>query len=142
MWVGMLDCESGVLTYADGGHPPALLRRVDTRRTERLGATGPLLGAVPHAEYGELEVGLRLGDMVLLYTDGVTEARRGVRLFGEGRVRRVLRRTPTARECLDSLLDAVKSYADGPLKDDAAALAVRRVGLKTGDESVSDNQDG
>jgi GAF domain-containing protein len=142
MWVGMLDCESGVLTYADGGHPPALLRRVDTRRTERLGATGPLLGAVPHAEYGELEVGLRVGDMVLLYTDGVTEARRGVRLFGEGRVRRVLRRTPTARECLDSLLDAVKSYADGPLKDDAAALAVRRVGLKTGDESVSDNQDG
>ncbi len=142
MWVGMLDCESGVLTYADGGHPPALLRRVDTRRTERLGATGPLLGAVPHAEYGELEVGLRAGDMVLLYTDGVTEARRGVRLFGEGRVRWVLRRTPTARECLDSLLEAVKSYADGPLKDDAAALAVRRVGLKTGGESVSDNQDG
>jgi GAF domain-containing protein len=142
MWVGSLDCWSGILTYADGGHPPALLLRADTRRTERLGATGPLLGAVSHAEYGEKEVALSEGDMVLLYTDGVTEARRGVRLFGEGRVRRVLRDSLTARECLDSLLEAVKAHADGPLKDDAAALAVRRVGSESDDGRVGDSQVG
>jgi GAF domain-containing protein len=142
MWVGILDRHTGVLTYADGGHPPALLLRDDTRRTERLGATGPLLGAVSHAEYGEKKVGLRVGDTLLLYTDGVTEARRGVRLFGEGRVRRVLRRSLTARECLDSLLEAVKTHADGPLKDDAAALAVRRAGSGQDSGRVSGTQEG
>jgi serine phosphatase RsbU (regulator of sigma subunit) len=69
----------------------------------------------------------------------VTEARRGVRLFGEGRVRRVLRHCVTARECLDSLLEAVKTHTVGPLKDDAAALAVRRV---DDEQRVSDAQDG
>jgi GAF domain-containing protein len=142
MWVGMLDRASGALTYADGGHPPALLLRTDTRRVERLGATGPLLGAVLHAEYEERTVELRVDDMVLLYTDGVAEARSGIRLFGEGRIRRVLRQSLTARACLDSLLEAVKAHTAGPLKDDAAALAVRRVGAEAAGSSVGGGQEG
>jgi serine phosphatase RsbU (regulator of sigma subunit) len=83
---------------------------------------------VSHAAYGECAVELGIGDSLLLYTDGVTEARRDARLFGEGRVRRVLRRSPSARACVDALLGAVKAYAVGPLRDDAAALVVRRLG--------------
>ncbi len=127
MWVGMLDRASGRLTFADGGHPAALLLRAGTKEIERLDATGPLLGAVAHVRYEEREVVLRAGDLLLLYTDGVTEARRGARLFGEGRVRRVLRRATSARECLDLLLEAVEAHSAGPLRDDAAALAVRVV---------------
>jgi len=127
MWVGVLDRVSGTLTYANGGHPPALLLRSGTRMIERLGTTGPLLGAVTQAVYGECRVEVNVGDSLLLYTDGVTEARQGARLFGEGRVRRVLRRSPNARACVDALLEAVKTYAVGPLKDDAAALVVRRL---------------
>ena len=142
MWVGTLDRTSGVLTYADAGHPPALLLRHDTRVAERMGATGPLLGAVPRTVYEDHEVDFRVGDTLLLYTDGVTETRRGVRLFGEGRVRRVLRHSDTARACVDSLLDAVKMFADGPLKDDAAALAVRRFVDASHGEGENDTHDG
>jgi serine phosphatase RsbU (regulator of sigma subunit) len=78
---------------------------------------------------------MRRGDLLLLYTDGVTEARRGTRLFGEARVRRVVRHSETAAECLDSLLSAVKSHSAGPLRDDAAALAVRMIGDTSGCES-------
>lgn len=127
MWVGVLDMASGELTYADGGHPPALLLRSGTRAIERLDATGPLLGAVAHVAYGERVVEMGQGDLLLLYTDGVTEARRETRFFGEGRIRRVLRRSASARECLDALLAAVEAHTAGPLKDDAAALALRRV---------------
>jgi GAF domain-containing protein len=127
MWVGVLDLDAGSLTYADGGHPPALLLRHGTRRVERLGATGPLLGAVADARYDERTAEFAEGDLMLLYTDGVTESRRGVRLFGEGRVRRVLRGSATAPGCVDALLAAVDSFAAGRLKDDAAALAIRRV---------------
>ena len=142
MWVGILDRVSGILTYADGGHPPALLLRGDTRVIERLGTTGPLLGAVVQAEYGESRIEVRVGDSVLLYTDGVTEARRGAKLFGEGRVRRVLRRHPTAAGCVDALLDAVKTYAVDALKDDAAALVVRRLGDGRVQEGVSAGEEG
>jgi len=127
MWVGMLDRDSGRLTFADGGHPPALVLRAATKEIERLGATGPLLGAMTDVDYEERTVDLDARDLLLLYTDGVTEARRGTRLFGEGRVRRVLRRAGSARECLDLLLEAVKVHSAGPLRDDAAALAVRIV---------------
>ncbi len=142
MWVGTLDRRSGELTYADGGHPPALLLRGDTRLVERLEPTGPLLGAVPHAHYDERTLQVRPGDTLLLYTDGVTEARRGGRLFGEGRVRRVLRHGATAKACLESLLDAVKRHAAGPLKDDAAALAVRRLGDERAGAGLEGRQDG
>jgi len=127
IWVGVLDVADGTLTYADGGHPPGLLLRAGTRVIERLDASGPLLGAMSRVEYEERVIEVGIGDLVLLYTDGVTEARRSSRLFGEGRVRRALRRSHAAHECLDVLLAAVKKYSIGPLKDDAAALAIRRV---------------
>jgi GAF domain-containing protein len=124
-WVGFVDLASGELTWADGGHPPALLRRAHTRQIERLEVTGPLLGAVVAADYTESRVKLGTGDTVLLYTDGVTEARRGSQFFGEGRLRRALRRGDSAQDAVDSLLDALGDFCGGALRDDAAALVVQ-----------------
>ena len=142
MWVGMLDVRTGTLTYADGGHPPALLLRADTHAIDRLGATGPLLGAVSQVSFEERVIEVGVGDIVLLYTDGITEARRSVRFFGEGRVRSVLRHSHTAHECLELLLAAVKTYSVGPLKDDAAALAVRRIETPSPSSSVREGEVG
>ncbi|MDO8963123.1 MAG: SpoIIE family protein phosphatase [Coriobacteriia bacterium] len=124
-WVGFLDLEKRRLVYADGGHPPGLLWKPAERRIERLAATGPLLGAVPGVEYIQRSVSLEDDDVLLLYTDGVTEARRGSKFFGEGRVRRVVRKAETARELVQQLLGAVQEFSAGPLRDDAAALAIR-----------------
>lgn len=129
-WVGFLDRATGQLSWADGGHPPALLRRAGTRSVERLEVTGPLLGAVPNATYSEETVTLALGDIILLYTDGVTEARRGSQFFGEGRLRRALRRTGTAQDSVDGLLDALAGFCGGALRDDAAVLAAEVVAME------------
>ncbi|MHB8466862.1 MAG: SpoIIE family protein phosphatase, partial [Acidimicrobiales bacterium] len=75
------------------------------------------------------EVTLDAGDLLLLYTDGLAEARSGEQLFGEERIAGVLRRDPgqdTSVLC-KSLLDAAHDFSGGPLSDDLAILAIRRV---------------
>jgi len=127
LWVGQLDLASGELRYADGGHPAGLLRSVvDGRVTiERLGTTGALLGAVEDATWDERVVTLDPGATLLLYTDGVTEARSGTRFFGEGRVRRAVRPGGSATAVAERILAAVQRFTGGDIRDDAAILAVR-----------------
>lgn len=131
-WLGVLDVPGRRLTYANAGHPPGLLRR-SAGGIARLAPTGPLLGAVPDVAFDEETVDLADDDILLLYTDGVTEARRQSRFFGEGRVRRCLRRADGPRRVVDDLLAAVSDFSQGPLRDDAAALAVQVGG--DGDEN-------
>ncbi len=124
LWLGLFDITTGMLTYADGGHPPALLLRPD-RAIDRLGTTGALLGGVAGAEWGERTLQVPRGSLLMLYTDGVTEARRANRLFGEGRVRRALRSGGTASQVAERLLAHVQRHCRGDIRDDAAILAVR-----------------
>lgn len=125
LWLGMLDPLSGTLTHANGGHPPGLLLPTDTGRMSRLETTGPLLGAIRDALYEEIVTAIALGDTILVYTDGVTEARRGNKFFGEGRVRRALAKGGSPAEVVDRLLASLDRYVPGSLRDDAAVLAVR-----------------
>jgi len=126
LWIGVLEFEAQMLTYASGGHPPALLLRAGkSRDIERLAPTGPLLGAMLDAVYEERQVMLGTGDIILMYTDGVTEARRGNNFFGEGRVRRSLRYGGSPRDVIERLVAALDRFVAGPLRDDAAVLAVR-----------------
>ncbi|MDP2400426.1 MAG: SpoIIE family protein phosphatase, partial [Actinomycetota bacterium] len=125
LWVGLLDARTGRLRYAHGGHPPAIVRTVVPHADGRLATTGPLLGALMDAEYDEAVTELRADEIVLLYTDGVTEARRGNKFFGEGRVRRSLTKANTAAEAVDGLLSALDVFVPGNLRDDAAVLAIR-----------------
>ena len=80
------DGPGGVrLTLALGGHPPPLLRRRD-RSVQPVGTPGTALGLVPGVEIHEVHLDLAPGDVLLAYTDGVTEARRGEEQFGEERL--------------------------------------------------------
>jgi sigma-B regulation protein RsbU (phosphoserine phosphatase) len=124
-WVGLIAPDRRSLTYADGGHPPALLFHASSRRFERLEPTGPLLGAITDAPFEEKVVSLEPGDILVTYTDGVTEARRGRHFFGEGRIRRAVRRSTTAAGTVAALLTAIGEFSSGGLRDDAAALVVR-----------------
>gem|GEM_PF-720722 len=134
LWVGVIEDGGESLRYANGGHPPALLYRAEgDRSVERMVPTGPLLGAMAGAPYDEEHVILRPGDLVLMYTDGVTEARRGNNFFGEGRVRRTLRHGGTPREVIERLLAALDRFVAGPLRDDAAVLVFCVRGRATGD---------
>jgi PAS domain S-box-containing protein len=77
------------LTLALGGHPPPLLRRRD-RTVQPVGTPGTALGLVPAVEIHEVHLDLAAGDVLLAYTDGVTEARRDSEQFGDERLAAVL----------------------------------------------------
>ena len=124
VWLGYIDLERGEIVYANGGHPPGLIRRAIDRTIERLPTTGALLGAVPDADWTEHVVPIDDGDTLLLYTDGVTEARAGARFFGEGRVRRSLRAGGSANAVAQRLFALVQRFSAGELRDDAAILAL------------------
>ncbi|MBA4370101.1 MAG: hypothetical protein C0418_00790 [Coriobacteriaceae bacterium] len=127
VWLGMLDADAGRLTYGNGGHPPALLMDPASKRITRLSTTGPILGAIAGVPFDEREVRVPKGASLLLYTDGVTEARKGNRFFGEGRVRRALREGGTADQTATRLLEALEEFAALGLRDDVAVLVVRLV---------------
>ncbi len=125
LWVGRIDDGNNTLCYADGGHPPAFVRHASDGSTARLPTTGALLGAMADAVYEEEEVAFQPNDILVLYTDGVTEARRGNKFFGEGRVRRAVGAGGSANDVVDRLLSTLDRFAPGALRDDAAVVAVR-----------------
>jgi len=124
LWVGELDRSTGELLFANGGHPPGMLLHQEDRRVVELAPTGPLIGAVATAQWLEELVVIQPGDTLLLYTDGVTEARNGNGFFSEARVKRVLRAGGDPSSVTQHLLDAITTYACGRLRDDAAILAI------------------
>jgi serine phosphatase RsbU (regulator of sigma subunit) len=124
--VVVFDTEAGTLRFASAGHPPAWLWH--QREVSPLRATGPLLMLDPKGTYFSREIGMEDGDMALLYTDGLAEARTGDQLFGEDRVASIIRRDPGAAPDVlcKTLLEAARDFSDGPIEDDVAILAVRR----------------
>jgi serine phosphatase RsbU (regulator of sigma subunit) len=124
--VVVFDIEAGTLRVASAGHPAAWLWH--DREVRGLRSTGPLLMLDPNGEYTSREIPLDAGDLLLLYTDGLAEARAGDQLFGEDRVANTLRRDPgVAPDVLcKTLLEAAREFATEPMTDDVAILAIRR----------------
>jgi len=127
---GLLDWRNGVFTFANAGHNPPLLIRPDGS-SEVLSEGGVALGVLEDTRYEERPLALGDGDVVVLYTDGVSEAEdeRG-ELFGPERIEQVVRAHPghTARELLQDILAAVLDWsgARGP-GDDLTLLVMRKL---------------
>lgn len=111
------------MSYASGGHPPAVLRRAEGG-TELVESTGHLLGLALPGDFDQLEGTLGRDDTLLLYTDGVTEARTGGDLYGEERLLEVVAPASGAAEAVATVLDDVMTYSDQLPADDIACLAV------------------
>ena len=113
-------------TLALAGHPPALVRRADGR-VEPAGRHGVLLGIFPQVKLHDVELRLGPGDALVLYTDGVTDARSGRERFGEARLRAAIGQgdRPSAAALAAALDAAVADFSDGPAADDLALLVLR-----------------
>jgi serine phosphatase RsbU (regulator of sigma subunit) len=124
-----LDPDGG-LTAVNAGHCPVLVRRRDGE-IDRIESSGLPLGILEQANYTESSCRLQPGDLVLLYTDGLTEAEDpDEEEFGEERVANVVRGLvdPTAESACGELLRAVDEFVCGrPLHDDATLLVVERL---------------
>lgn len=117
---------------ASGGHPPPFLLRLDGE-VRPLECMGTMLGVVPDPDFDDLDVAMGPGDVIVLYTDGVTEARRGDEEFGEDGIAEVLRTCVgrSAGTIADRLARAVHTFADDPAAADDTAVLVLRVAPAT-----------
>lgn len=112
---------------ASGGHPPPLLIRPDGE-IEQLTVEGPLLGVFPDASFRERRVTLALADVLVLYTDGVTERRHEPELFDERQLGRLVRNQLTSRRAdavAQLVLDTVVDLSPREARDDIALVVAR-----------------
>lgn len=122
--------QGGTVLYCNAGHPPALLVRADGG-VEKLSAGGLLLGPMPDARYTIGVTRMEPGDLLAMYTDGLTEARRagGDEEFGEERLVAALRgaRGRPAQAVVDEVFDAVGRFSKtAPPEDDQTLLVATR----------------
>ncbi|MBA2301428.1 MAG: SpoIIE family protein phosphatase [Acidobacteria bacterium] len=134
-FIGCLALRSGALAYASAGHPPPLWASGQGRpRALDTVDAGVALGILEDAEYHEGRLTLEAGDVLLLYTDGVTEAINGRgELFSDARLEQSFAATAgrPVRESVASIVDAVNGFAAGqPQEDDITVLALRYRGLQ------------
>jgi sigma-B regulation protein RsbU (phosphoserine phosphatase) len=124
--VVVFDTAAGTVRYASAGHPAVWLWH--DGELNALRATGPLLTLDPNGSFHSREMPLQPGDLLLMYTDGLSEARAGGQLFGEERIANIIKRDPgqEATTLCKVLLEAARDFASEPLSDDVAILAVRR----------------
>jgi serine phosphatase RsbU (regulator of sigma subunit) len=122
-----IDPARNVVACASGGHPAPRLVRPDGA-VERLDVQGLVLGIEARQPYEELRRPFSPGSAVVLFTDGVVEARRQGELFGEDRLDRVLgeRHDLPAEALAESVLQECRRFVGGELRDDCAVVVVRR----------------
>ncbi len=128
LFLAILNSDTGELHYSSAGHPAALLRR-SSGSVERLESAAPPLGVFPDTSWTGSEARLQTGDLLLMYTDGVIEARRDGEFFGEERLEGLLAAGTTSAEALPTqVLEQVLSFSRGALNDDVAVLALSLTG--------------
>jgi sigma-B regulation protein RsbU (phosphoserine phosphatase) len=129
LFFGVLEPRTGLLTYVSAGHNPALLVR-PSGVTEKLESTGVPVGMLPNASWKEGTRVLGAGDVLCVYSDGLTEAvdaaeeEFGLERLTDEIARR--RELPVRRLC-EEILGRVAEFADGvPQYDDQTVLILRR----------------
>jgi len=128
-FIAALDPGSGRFSFTNAGHNPGLLVRADGT-VQRLDANGLPLGLFPVVEYDKVEITLGPGDLVMLYTDGITEAANPTgEEYGLDRLQEVVRKY--SQEPLVALAVAIETavevFVDGtPFGDDRTIVMLRR----------------
>ncbi len=123
---GLVEPSTGTLRYVSAGHNPALLCRA-SGEVEQVKATGVPIGMFPHATWREETLVMERGDLLCVYSDGITEALDAAdEEFGLARLTRLMTAEPAGRIC-DAVFDAVSAFAgEAPQYDDQTLLLIRR----------------
>jgi serine phosphatase RsbU (regulator of sigma subunit) len=130
VFYGVLDLAHGKLCYARAGHDYPLLFRSSAGKSQFLGGAGIVLGMLDTIELEEVEVDLDTGDLLVLYTDGITEANTPEgELFGPERLREVIQSagSQSAQGVCDLLFRQVDLFQQGGDQHDDMAVLVAKV---------------
>jgi PAS domain S-box-containing protein len=129
LFFGTLIESDRTLTYVNAGHNPPVVFRNRTGTLEELLPTGIVLGAVENREYYSRTLSIDPGDIIVMYTDGVTESINAQEeMFGEDRLNTIIRNSARlpSQEILERILSAVQEFTgDMPQFDDITLLVIK-----------------
>lgn len=126
VFFAVLDRAESCLVYCNAGHTAGAIVR-SGGVVEALTANSPIAGAFADSVFSEAKVCLQTGETLVLYTDGLTEARRNDEQYGEERLFGLLAREGATDpdDVVAALFDDVMTFTEGELADDVAVLAVQ-----------------
>lgn len=125
VFFGIVNMRTGGLTYCSAGHPPAIIKRKENGAL-LLATSSPIIGAFPGIEYVDDTAVIKKGDILLLYTDGIIEARCNGDFFGEERLVNFIGglKSIPAKELPQLIFDEVMRCTGGELSDDVALFSL------------------
>jgi sigma-B regulation protein RsbU (phosphoserine phosphatase) len=129
LFYGMLDTADGTITYANAGHNAPVIFRGNEKILLEQG--GPILGVLSDALYEDGVIQLLEGDMVLFYTDGITEAERNARYFGVERLMKIVQgnMSKSPNGIIETVFDEVVQFSsNSPQSDDRTLVVLKRLG--------------
>jgi sigma-B regulation protein RsbU (phosphoserine phosphatase) len=122
------DQQTGIITYTNAGHPQPVLIRDGA--ASQLDVNGTIVGAFPFSKYEESKLELRSGDLLVCYTDGITEPENEYgEMFGEERLIELVTKNVdrNAAVIIESVMEAVRQWTGVPeLSDDMTVLLARK----------------
>ena len=127
VFYGVLDAKTHTLVYASGGHEPPLSYKKDIRWVLPLDVTGRAIGMFRESSYAKATLTLAPGDVLLVYTDGITDARTGDKFLGPEGLTEVLLANADRDEhgIVEAIFEAASKASEGKLRDDAAVLVLK-----------------
>ncbi|MCE5324124.1 SpoIIE family protein phosphatase [bacterium] len=129
LFYGIIDLKSMKLHYANAGCEPAIHYSVRTGECKVLLSDGILLGIRKGTQYAQQEIDLEPGDVLMVYTDGLTEAGEEGERFGTQRVMDLLADFAplSAQEIVNGVYDALLEFGHGRITDDVAMVVTKIV---------------
>jgi sigma-B regulation protein RsbU (phosphoserine phosphatase) len=128
----LTDDKNGLVLFANCGHNSPILYRASSRKSEMLEATGPFLGPFPNETFRTENILMNKGDVLLLYTDGVSEAtNERSEFYGEERILLLVQRNAKqdAKTITQRILEDVQKFnALGTQTDDKTIVTIKRTG--------------
>ncbi len=124
LFYGVINLADGTLTYANAGHMPPVYLASASDEPQELEPGELPLGVIAGTSYTQRSMDFREGDRLLLYTDGVTDARDGRGFFGTDNLKQFMaeNRHESPRQFLDHLTDYLQDWSEEHLQDDVAML--------------------
>ena len=122
--------KGGLFLYANAGHNPPIFVRAKTKESFYLMSTGPLLGPTPHSKYETDSINFHQGDVLVIYTDGITESvNSNEEYYEEKRLEKIIKEVInfTPKEIAYKILDDVLAFSkDGVYSDDRTLVVIKR----------------
>ena len=125
----VFDAKDGLILYANAGHPAPIHYHAATQTCSTLTVTGPIIGLIPDATFSVASLLLAKNDILLLYTDGITEANDGAVEYGEERLADKLAANamkPPKIICAEIIQDAQAFGVNGVYSDDKTVVVIKR----------------